>query len=80
MSEDARVVASILAITAMFFVMVAVVVQTFSNYQCKKYEDVTGRETKYVWFAGCYIDSGNGWLTDEEYKAVLVAREGLRSR
>ncbi len=48
------------------------------SYSCGKYEDVTGRQTKWVFLDECYINTGNDWLRKDEYAAVLVAREGLQ--
>ena len=50
------------------------------KYKCDAYQETTGRNTKWVFFDDCYVDSGNGWLTKHEYSATIIAREGLKDQ
>ena len=45
--------------------------------ECNNYEKITGRNTEYVFFGGCFIQTENGWLTKGEYAQSIIAREGL---
>ena len=49
------------------------------KYSSDQYEKVTGRETKFVLLNECFINDGTNWLREDEYKAGLIAREGLQS-
>ena len=51
----------------------------WERYACGKYQDVTGRETKWVFMNDCYINTGSDWLKRHEYAAIIVAREGLKN-
>lgn len=48
-------------------------------YSCGKYSEATGRDTKWVFMDDCYIQAGGEWLQKDEYRAVVVARDGLRA-
>lgn len=52
----------------------------WESYICTKYEEATGRETKWIFMDNCYINTGKEWLRKDEYAAVIIAREGLQSR
>lgn len=67
----------LLAIIFAAFVFVA---NLWDRHRCDAYSETTGRETKYIHFDGCYINTSEEWLTKKEYLAVLVAREGLKSQ
>ena len=51
----------------------------WERYACGKYQDVTGRETKWVFMNDCYINTGSDWLKRDEYAAIIIAREGLKN-
>ncbi len=53
------------------------VVNFFQSYSCRKYQDITGRETQFIWFDDCYVKYNDEWFTDYEYAAIIIAREGL---
>ena len=50
------------------------------QYACGKYEEVTGRETKWIFIDDCYVNSGDAWLKKDEYAATIIAREGLKAK
>lgn len=50
----------------------------YNSKSCSKYETVTGRKTDFQFFGGCFVKDDSGWLTQEEYGKVIIAREGLR--
>jgi len=47
-------------------------------YQCKSYQEITQKETKYANFDSCYIKTTAGWQRWDEYKARAIASEGLK--
>jgi len=54
------------------------IVNIGETYACSQYSDITGRKTEYRFPSGCFVQHADGsWLSLEEYKAVIVAREGL---
>jgi hypothetical protein len=38
-----------------------------SLYQCSNYGEVTGRETKYILFNGCYVKTSKGLIPRSEF-------------
>lgn len=53
---------------------------TVKRKACSDYQKITGRNTKYLKCSGCYIESNDEWFSEDEYKATIIAREGLRSK
>ncbi len=47
------------------------------RYQCRNYEIVTGKPTRWVLLDNCYIQTDKGWQHWEEYKLRAAASEGL---
>jgi len=45
--------------------------------QCASYEQVTGRNTQWRFFGGCYVQGRDKWYTMDEYKSVIAAKESL---
>ncbi len=77
------------AMKIIFFIVLVIVVGFGSgvslvNYAekktCSKYQEVSDKETRHEFFGGCYVKTGNGWLTMDQYNSVLVAKEGLQYR
>jgi hypothetical protein len=50
---------------------------SFQEYQCNQYEEITGKETKYSPFDKCYISTENGWQRWDEYKVRVIAKDSL---
>ena len=50
----------------------------YYEYTCGKYGETTGRSTQWVFMDDCYLSTGDDVLTLDEYKAVIVARDGLK--
>lgn len=46
----------------------------YDNYTCKNYQKITNIETKYVRFDQCYINTGEQWLTMDQYNHILERR------
>lgn len=56
-------------------------VNYFSEYQCGRYAETTGRPTEWVFFNACYVTDTDGTTyTRNEYQAVILARDGLLRR
>ena len=81
--ESIRDFAAVFIPELIIFSIVLGAVFLFANYayeySCNKYEEATGRETKWVFMNDCYINTGEHWLQKDEYLATVVAREGLQS-
>ena len=63
----------------LFSCVVFIISYFFEKKAAEKYQEVTGIETKYTVFGGCFVKTSSGWRTQEEYKAILVAKEGLQA-
>lgn len=42
------------------------------QYQCGSYQDVTGKNTKFVQFDSCYVETKYGFQRLDEYKTQTV--------
>lgn len=63
---------------AIILIPTATIINLFNQRSCNKYQEVTGKQTKFIWFDNCYVETPqNGWLTKGEYGKVIIAREGL---
>lgn len=51
----------------------------YVSYQCKSYQTVTGKKTKWVYMDNCYIQTNDGWQRWDEYKDRAIASEGLKA-
>lgn len=40
------------------------------EYKCANYEDMTGMETKYKIFDGCYVKTEKGWFLKEQLRDI----------
>lgn len=56
------------------------IADAFRQYDCNAYSEVTGRETRYVDFNTCYVRYGDEWYSLDEHKAIVIARENLKSQ
>lgn len=54
-----------------------VFVNFFEQRSCNIYSEVTGKQTKYRQFDYCYIETDKGFQRLDEYKARIIASEGL---
>ena len=57
--------------------LIFVIVFGVNEYRCYGYSKATGKETKASGL-GCYVNTGNEWMSIKEYRFVIMAREGLR--
>jgi len=58
----------------------AIGANAYIRYQCEKYAQITGKDTRYVEFDSCYIKTSEGFQRWDEYKARAVASEGLKAK
>lgn len=72
--EFSKYVAFILFFTG---VIILTPVYLYEKHTCIRYEQTTGRPTDFSFFGGCYVQSESGWFTLDEYKASILAKEGL---
>ncbi len=53
-------------------IVVSLLVEFYNKRFAEKYEEVTGRKTKYVRFNDWYILANSGyWYTESEYKCLI---------
>jgi hypothetical protein len=53
---------------------------TLGRYECGVYREQTSRETKFHWITGCYIRGyDNNWYEAEEFRNLIIAKEGLNN-
>lgn len=78
MKDDIKFFGGLAVIVLFCFGVFAIVVNEYTNYQCNNYQQLTGKETKYVQFDICYIKTDAGWQRYDEYKARAIASEGLK--
>ena len=71
-------IATAIFLTALTIFGIIISAEYHLQYRCHNYQEVTDRQTKYVFMDNCYINTGTEWLTRSEYKAVIVASERLR--
>ncbi len=59
-------------------ILALVPVVAVKAYQCGHYETMSGKQTSFEWFDGCYVKTDSGWQRWQEYKFRAAASEGLR--
>ena len=47
----------------------------FEYYECKNYEEITERKTKFEIFDGCYVKINNKWFDKNNLESVLIINE-----
>ncbi len=57
--------------------VIFLVVTLCGSKSCKDYQEITKRATVFRTFGGCFVETKSGWLTKDEYKQVIIAKEGL---
>lgn len=77
MREFFEILGCVVLVMLALFTVLATGFNADGSYQCSNYQDVTGKETKYFWFDSCYINTASGWQRYDEYKARIIASEGL---
>ena len=45
---------------------------------CQNYSEITGKESQFKFFGGCFIKNDSNWMTHSEYEKIIIAREGLQ--
>ncbi len=66
--------------TALLVLLIAAAIllnATIGPKQCSNYEQVTGRDTQWRFFGGCFVQGRDKWYTMDEYKSVIAAKESL---
>jgi hypothetical protein len=69
--------AAILGVGVLCFGALFLVSDQYVQYQCGNYTRATGKETRYMRFDSCYINTESGWQRWDEYKMRAAASEGL---
>lgn len=78
--ELVATVVAVVAVAAIVFCAVFVPVALIKREQCRDYASVTGMQTRWEFFGGCYINAGRGrWYTMEEYKSAIAAKDTMES-
>ncbi len=45
------------------------------EYKCANYEDMTGMQTQYKVFDGCYVKTDKGWFLREQLRDISVGQQ-----
>jgi hypothetical protein len=45
------------------------------EYKCANYEDMTGMQTQYKMFDGCYVKTEKGWFLREQLRDISVGQQ-----
>lgn len=67
----------IVAVLVAVLLVTVGVPEVIGRYQCSSYERITGTATKYNTLDTCYVQTDAGWQRWDEYKARIIASEGL---
>lgn len=71
---------SVVALPILFLLVAVVgVVDVMGRHTCSNFQEITGKQTKWVFFDTCYINHNQEWFRYDEYKARAIASEGLKS-
>lgn len=57
--------------------LILISVNCIEQRRCNIYSEVTGKQTKYYSFDSCYVEIDGEFQRLSEYKARIVASEGL---
>jgi len=69
MSEELKVIIGCIVVTVVLFVGIGIVMFYSNEYQCNKYKEATGRETKLV-AQTCYTKVQNEWYPVSQVRAI----------
>jgi hypothetical protein len=68
---EEHIPAAILVLGILFIIFGIYPLMKYSNtYECKQYQEVTGRETKMV-DLNCYIKHNGEWYKSNEFKVIV---------
>lgn len=72
-------------ILELIFTLVLVAVIMFGSwlvkeYKCSNYEDMTGMQTKYKIFDGCYVKTDQGWFLREQLRDIQASNTQVKEK
>ena len=70
--DDLKFILSFGCFVSAIIIFALAIAMFFEYIDCNNYEEITGRETKFVFVGGCYVKSHGEWLTKKEHNAVLI--------
>lgn len=68
--HDVKFLAVFVTAISLAIVLIVIVSEIVGQYQCNNYQDITGRESKWVFIDACYVKGDGGkWIRyDSAYK------------
>ena len=72
-----KVFGCILGIVLGLMLLAVFVSDSWARYTCANFENVTGKNTRYVAFDVCYIKHDGEWMRYPDYQKTLIARDAL---
>jgi len=75
--QDLKIFLFVFGVMSILLLVVATVFCLLLSYgnqtTCKDYQTDTGRQTKFA-HNECYVMTGKGWFTMDEYKAIISSK------
>lgn len=71
MLDDMKVLFTLVVVlTTAFFTLVVLPLNYYHQWQCENYQEITGRESKWVHFDNCYVKTKDDeWIRyDDKFK------------
>lgn len=67
-------VGAVFFVCSVFFIIITGAC-SLDQKMCSNYQDITGCNTKYLWYDSCYVETKQGWQRWDEYKQRATASE-----
>ena len=82
LSDDIKVPLVIFGVVSLGFIALMVVgctiEETYNNWKCNNWGEVTGNEVRYEVFDRCYTKLDGQWMGGSEYYARLAGTEAVK--
>ena len=77
MSDDFKFFAGMAAIVGIPISLIVFGANAWASSVCSRYEHITDKPTMYSNFDTCYVQHEGQWMRWEEYKMVIIGKDGL---
>jgi hypothetical protein len=77
MSDDFKFFTMLVGIPLAIIAFIAFGLNAWTASICSRYERITGKQTMYANFDSCYVQHEGQWMRWEEYKMVIIGKDGL---
>ena len=75
MKETLGIILAVLVFIVSIYGGIFIGVHEYREYQCKSYEQITGKETLYNSFDSCYVKNNGIFERYDAYKMRIVTRD-----